>query len=269
MKKIVFTTLLAGSLFTFGAAFTAMPKAPVAGIEAVSGTVIETMNSAGYTYMLIDVEDNDGDTWVAIPETSVQKGAKVTYTQGMEMKNFHSTTLDRTFPSIIFSTGLAGGENKPAAKQADTKGTTAKDSFNEAVAAEQKAAPTKDAAMEQSGGSAGAVAPFAEIKVDKAEGANSCTVGEVFEKSKELNGKKLKIRGKVVKFNAHIMGRNWIHLQDGTGNPMNNSHDLVVTTSAEAQVNDIVIAEGILAADKDFGAGYAYSAILENSTLTK
>ena len=64
------------------------------------------------------------------------------------------------------------------------------------------------------------------------------------------------------------MGRNWIHLQDGTGNPESNTHDLVVTTSQEPAADwDIITIEGVLAADKDFGSGYSYAAIIEEASI--
>ncbi len=65
------------------------------------------------------------------------------------------------------------------------------------------------------------------------------------------------------------MGRNWIHLQDGTGNPMQNSHDIVVTSSEHPEINTEITVEGIVAAEKDFGAGYKYAAIIEEATIIK
>ena len=65
------------------------------------------------------------------------------------------------------------------------------------------------------------------------------------------------------------MGKNWIHLQDGTGDPMHNSHDLVVTSAENVEVGNIVTLEGTLAAEKDFGAGYKYDAIIEDAVVIK
>ena len=71
---------------------------------SLSGKVVETMNSGGYTYVLL--ENNGKKTWVAIPATAVKVGQDVTCQPGMEMKNFTSKTLNRTFASIIFSGGI-------------------------------------------------------------------------------------------------------------------------------------------------------------------
>ena len=76
----------------------------------------------------------------------------------------------------------------------------------------------------------------------------------------------MKVRGKVVKFTPEIMGKNWIHLQDGTGAAGTN--DLTVTTSAMAKKGDTVVISGALVIDKDFGYGYAYDVIIEDADVT-
>jgi len=78
-------------------------SAAPAGIS-LSGKVVETMNSGGYTY--VSLENNGTKTWVAVPATAVTVGQEVTCQPGMEMKNFTSKTLNRTFESIIFSGGI-------------------------------------------------------------------------------------------------------------------------------------------------------------------
>ncbi len=71
----------------------------------------------------------------------------------------------------------------------------------------------------------------------------------------------------MVKVSKMIMGKHWIHIQDGTGNPLENTHDLVVTTMAEPAMNSVVTVEGTLAANKDFGAGYKYDVIIEGAEV--
>ena len=63
------------------------------------------------------------------------------------------------------------------------------------------------------------------------------------------------------------MGRNWLHLQDGTGDATKQEHDLVVTTTEEAQEGVILTVTGVVAADRDFGAGYRYKVLLENAKV--
>lgn len=243
----------------------AAPAAKANASATASGTVVETMNSAGYTYML--VEKGTGKTWVAIPATTVAKGDKVDYYQGMVMEKFTSKTLNRTFDNLVFSPGLVG--QKTGMAQQPAQQPASNDSFTAAVNAEKNAGQAPAPVMQKSAGSAGAIAPLEEISIAKSTAANGYTVGEIFAKAKELNGKKVQVHGKVVKFSPMIMGKNWIHLQDGTGNPMQNSHDLVVTTKESVEVGAIVTVEGVLAADKDFGAGYKYAAIIEDASIIK
>jgi len=232
--------------------------------QTSSGTVIETMNSSGYTYMLI--ESNGEKTWIAIPETKIEKGAKVTCESGMVMKNFNSKTLNRTFDSIIFSSGIVGEKDMQAHAQATN------DSFSAAVKTEQSttgrtAPPTM--AIGASGGSLGAITPFKEITVAKTDAPNGYTVEELFSQAKKLNGQKIALRGIVTKVSANIMGRNWIHLQDGTGDPMHNTHDIVATSSDLPKVNSEITIEGVVAAEKDFGSGYKYAVIIEEAAVQK
>jgi hypothetical protein len=70
----------------------------------LSGKVVETMNSGGYTYVAL--ENKGQKTWIALPDSKVKVGQKITCQPGMEMKNFTSKTLNRTFDSIIFSGGI-------------------------------------------------------------------------------------------------------------------------------------------------------------------
>jgi len=226
-----------------------------------NGMVIETMDSAGYTYLLID--SGTEKTWVAIPETTIEKGTKVIYKPGMVMKNFFSKTLNRTFDSIIFSPGLTE-ENLSQAH-----GKTTDDSFASAIKSERSKGAVPAPALEISGGSLGAITPFREIAVTKSSAANGYSVEEIFTQAKKLNGQKISLHGIVTKVSINIMGRNWVHLQDGTGNPMKNTHDIVATTSAQPELNSKITIEGIVAAEKDFGAGYKYAAIIEQATITQ
>jgi DNA/RNA endonuclease YhcR with UshA esterase domain len=106
-----------------------------------------------------------------------------------------------------------------------------------------------------------------DIKVAKAVGANAQTVAEIIVKRAELKDQPVMVRGKVVKFNPQIMGKNWLHLRDGTGSAADGSNDILVTTMASAKVGDIVTVQGIVRADKDFGSGYSYQVLIEEATL--
>lgn len=246
---------------------TAMPNlsSPHGNEKIIQGKVIETMNARGYTYMMLSV--NDQQVWVAIPETAVQKGDIVNYKDGVVMENFTSDTLGETFKTIIFSNGLS--DKAPGTVSEAAMGD---DSFEAALRSEQQGTmkkPTAISPQQMSGGSTGAVVPFEEHSVEKSTAPNGYTIEEIFSKAEDLSGQKVQVRAKIVKFSPQIMGRNWVHLQDGTGNPMQNTHDLVVTTNETADVGSVVVFEGILSADKDFGAGYKYQAIIEQAATIK
>lgn len=85
-------------------------------------------------------------------------------------------------------------------------------------------------------------------------------IAEVVDRAKELAGTTVRVTGVVTKVNPDIMNRNWIHLQDGS----RNQYDFVVTTAQPLPVGHQVTLEGVLAVDRDFGAGYKYDVILEN-----
>jgi len=202
----------------------------------LSGKVIETMSSGGYTYALI--ESGSAKTWVAVPETKIVKGQKITFKPGVEMQNFESKTLKRKFDRIVFSDGVADGKaGQPAAGAAASKGTI--------------------------------VVPAEKVKVEKAAGPNAYTVAGVFGNAKKLNKKVVSVKGKVVKVSSGIMGMNWLHIQDGTGDQKKGTHDLVVTTKETASAGDVVTASGKIAINKDFGSNYKYKVIMENASLKK
>jgi hypothetical protein len=201
------------------------------------------MNSGGYTYLRIERDGNN--TWAAIPETKLTVGEHITLPPGHEMVNFTSTTLNRTFETIIFTTGPTSAQSAHVASD-------------------------KMSAHGGAMGSKGVDTSTTEvIKVEKATGPNTYTVVEIFAKRSELDKKPVTVRGKVVKVSAGIMGKNWLHIQDGSGNAKDGDNDLVVTTQEIPKVGDIVTANGSLSKDKDLGSGYKYDALIEDAILKK
>jgi len=221
-------------------AATAEPAAQ-APAAAKSGKVVETMDSGGYTYVQVDTGSEK--FWAAAPEFKVKVGDAVVVPAGLPMPNYHSKTLNRDFDELYFvSQIMVGGA------EAMTTGSMPETSMPPG---------TNDRTKAEAGN-----VDLTGIK--KAEGG--ATVADVFTNKKDLVGKEVKIRGKVVKFSPGIMGKNWIHLQDGTGAPGTN--DLTVTTGVTAKVGDTVLVTGKVSADKDFGYGYKYDVILEDAQVT-
>jgi hypothetical protein len=217
------------------------PQAPTQGAD-ISGRVVQTINSGGYSYVLLKKADGE-KVWVAAPELKVNVGEQLTFEGGMEMINFQSSTLKRTFEKVVFSNGIAKGK--------DGKAKEAK----------------KD---QRSPGSMGAAVAVTDekIKVKKATGKNAYSIAEVFKKKDKLKNKQVVINAKVVKVSSGIMNKNWIHLQDGTGSHMTADNDLVVTSDDIPIVGDLVTVKGKIETNKDFGGGYKYNVIIEKAKIT-
>ncbi|GAB4157704.1 MAG: hypothetical protein Fur0037_25540 [Planctomycetota bacterium] len=220
-----------------GASAEARPASKAPTIQqARNGRIAETMDSGGYTYALVDMEGRK--EWFALPLCSLSVGDEVVVPAGaMAMENFTSNTLKRTFEKIYFVQGLER-PGKP--------GAAAKD-------APEAPAP-------------GPAAAGAGSRIEKPEGG--LTVEEIWKLGEGGAGKEVLFRGRVVKFNGHILGKNWLHVQDGTG--ADGTNDIAVTTSTETEVEvgAVVLVRGKLAANRDFGAGYSYELIVEDAAVT-
>jgi len=200
---------------------------------ASNAEVLETMNGGGYTY--VQVKSESGVIWAAGPQTSVKVGDRVNLGDGMLMSDFHSETLDRDFEEIYFVGSIevvGGGGSVPAMASA------------------------------HGAGDAPAAVEIGTVK--KADGGS--TIAELYAGKSDLAGKPVLVRGRVVKYTANIMGRNWLHIQDGSGE--GGTGDLTVTTNGTAKIGDLVLVKGTAAVNKDFGAGYSYELIVEEATVT-
>ena len=91
------------------------------------------------------------------------------------------------------------------------------------------------------------------------------TVESLNQNKATLAGQTVSAQGKVVKVNNGIMGRNFVHVQDGTGDASNNN--LIVTSKQTAAVGDQVSVSGVVAVNRDFGSGYSYPLLLEEATI--
>ncbi len=206
-------------------------------VPAVTGKIIETFDVESYTYVQLDTGKEK--IWAAGPKVKVNVGDTVSLAPGMPMQNFHSNSLDRTFELIYFVPAIfVGKPGEPASQQ-------------------EEVAPHHGSAQDST-------APDLDLTgIEKIE--NGYTVAELYKSKQSLAGKNVSVRGKVVKVNNGIMGKNWLHLRDGSDFEGNN--DLTVTSAATAETGSIIIATGILVMDKDFGHGYQYALILEDVEL--
>lgn len=237
MKAVLVICMLVAAPFVWADNKTAS-QPPAA--DAVTGEVLEVRDVESYTYLRLKTAQ--GETWAAVATAPVKKGAKVTIENVTVMNNFQSKALKKTFETVVFGTLGTGQGGAPRAG-------------NDVAAAHNKGiAKSMDAG---------------DIRVPKASGANARTVAEIMAKPADLKDKPVLIRGKIVKYSPGIMGRNWIHLRDGSGSAADKTNDLLVTTTEQAKVGDIVTVKGVVRTDKDFGSGYSYKALVEEATLQR
>jgi hypothetical protein len=213
------------------------PAAVAPETVTIKGEVLEVVDTVSFTYLRL--KTRDGEVWASVSKAPVKKGAQATIENAMVMKDFRSKSLNRTFP-VIYLGSLAGAP---------------------------RAAPHAggDMANPHSGAAKPVDAP--DVRIPKAKGANALTVAEIVTKSAALKDKPVLVRGKIVKYNEGIMGKNWIHLRDGSGSAADNTNDVLVTTVNPAKLGDVVTVKGVVHADKDFGAGYSYKVLIEDATL--
>jgi hypothetical protein len=234
-------------LATLVAAFLAVHLAWAAGeatppaAPPVKGEVLEVLDTDAFTYLRLKTAK--GETWAAIGKAPVKKGDQVTIDNPTVMQNFESKSLKRRFDVIVMGR-LAGAP---------------------AVAG----APHAGADPSAFHGGKAATPEVAVGKVAKAEGASGRTVAEVYANRVALKDKPVAVRGRVVKVTSGVMGKNWVHLRDGSGSATDGSNDLLVTSKDEPRVGDLVLAKGTVRTDVNLGSGYAYKVLVEDTAFQK
>ena len=205
--------------------------------DVVSGEVLEHVAAGSYSYLRI--RTSAGVVWAAVNAAQIQQGARVTVSSAMLMKDFESKALKRTFDEIYFGSLTPMGDTPAGATRANPHISTSS-----------------------------TVAPF-DVMVEKAAGPDARTVAETWAEASNLEGKSVTIRGKVVKYNEAVMGKNWIHLQDGSGDAAQATNDLTVTSLDNASVGETITVTGTVRTNKDFGAGYVYKVLIEDAKVVK
>lgn len=215
-------------------------KAPVVQAQGASihGTLLERLDVPSYSYLRI--QTGTQEVWAAVPTSTVEKGTSVTILNPMPMRAFESPALHRTFDLVYFGT-LAGMNAAPALAGG-------------AMPNPMTMPPKID---------------LGNQKIQKASGPDARTIAELYAQKDALKDKPVLIRGKVVKDNAHILGKNWIHLRDGSGSQDKNNNDIAVTTLDDTALGEVITARGTVHLNRDFGAGYTYTVIVEDSKLVK
>lgn len=189
--------------------------------------VLESMNTSRYTYLR--VSENGEEFWVAAARQDVRLGGTYYFQRALVKQNFPSQEFNRVFETLYLVSDL---------RDQPMESGMGMNSSPEVPVALEVTEPIK-------------LAP------------GSVKIADIFASPTKFNGKKVKVTGKCVKINPMIMGRNWVHLQDGSGKNL----DLTVTTMENIPLGAILTMEGTIATNKDFGAGYKYDIIMEGAEL--
>ena len=217
-----------------------------AGVHKV--TVKEVLQTSEYTYLL--VTENEGENWLALPKMTATAGETYYYRNGLEMINFESKELGKKFKTVYFLETISTTPDFAATRHLVNPHATMPVVSDTSTTAEYKAQ---------------VVVKKEEVDVKPAE--QGITIAELLADKQKYAGKTIRIKGKVTKFNAKIMNRNWIHVQDGT--EYAGKFDLTATTDIEATVGETLTLEGTITLDKDFGYGYSYEVLMEDAKPIK
>lgn len=213
--------------------------------------VLEVLQTTNYTYLR--VKENDAEQWLALPKMTAQKDEVYYYEGGMLMTDFPSKELNRTFEKILFLESVRKTpevENNTIENPHKTTSDTNPHGSNVNPHGTGSSLQGGKPEIEKK-----------EVKVNPVSG--SVTIGELFKNKDKYAGNVIKVTGSVTKFNAAIMGKNWVHIQDGTD--FSGNFDLTITTQATVKEGDNVVFEGKIVLDKDFGYGYSYKLIMEEA----
>lgn len=231
MKPLVSAFLVSLSLLL-------TPTLMLANTAVISGTVAETIDAGSYIYLRLE----EPEMWIATSPFSVSEGDQVRFNGGLEMKNFHSKALDRTFDSIFFVQSVSTADHEVADMQ-------------HAVTQGQGTGQIADPLALQPP-AAGELSPLKDGK----------TIAMIFSDAELADGQTISLRARVMKVSRNILGKNWITLQDGTGEEPENR--LMATSTELVAPGDLVIVKGTLKNDVDIGAGYQYKKLLEQASFS-
>jgi len=236
MTRILFAVLLATLCSSVVIAADAPPPTAAAS-GSITGKIVEVLEVESFSYLRL--QTIDGDIWAAVPRAPIKVGSEITLENVTLMKDFQSKSLNRKFDRIAFGSLSGSGAARSANDVASFHGNAAK--------------------ADDPG----------DVKVAKAAGPNAHTVAEIVIGRAKLKDQPVVLRGKVVKVTEAVLGKNWVHLRDGSGSAADKTNDIVATTKDGAKVGDVVVARGVVHTDRDFGAGYSYAVLIEEATLQK
>lgn len=218
-------------IFSTGGNVQESASLPPAGANVHTAVAKEVLPTERYVYIRVD-EDGD-EYWIATTRQEVEVGKSYFFKDGLLKTNFESKEYNRIFDRIFLVSSIVPADHGNSGGQM----------------AGNQTAPAQ-------------VATDVKMPI-RVEG--SLPIGDLVADPQKYKGKEVQISGLVTKINPNIMGRNWIHLRDGTGE----DYDLVLTSSMILPEGAVVTMRGTVGLDLDFGAGYRYDILIENATMVK
>ena len=231
--------------------------APTPDASAIRGTVAEKIDAGQYSYLKLKTPG--GEVWTAVLKSDKKVGDPAAVVGANWMENFKSATLNRTWPRIAFG---SLEDSAPAAAKGEMSagqpGAGPGAGMFAREAAGKSALPPGHPAPDKS-------ADLGAVKVSRASGPQGRTIADIYAQSAQLKDRPISVHGKVVKATNGVMGKNWLHLRDGTGQGA--TSDLTVASDQTAGVGDTVLVSGTVHLNRDLGAGYHYDVLVEDAQV--
>jgi hypothetical protein len=190
--------------------------------------VLEVLPTDKYVYL--NVIENDEAYWIATRMQNIEVGQRYFYNNGLLKTNFESKEYNRIFEKVYLVGNLVPVSHGQSTEIKQPKSTKI---------------------------------PSKNIHVNIAPKEGSIKIAEILKSPSKFKGKQVQVTGTCVKINANIMGRNWIHLQDGS----QDDYDFVLTSSTAVPEGHVITMIGTLNLDRDFGSGYRYDVLIENAEI--
>ncbi len=191
--------------------------------------VKEILDGTRYSYLKVEKDGNE--YWISTLKQSYEVGETYFYTEAIHKTNFYSTEFNRNFEDFYLVSDL------------QPMGDHSGHEHNHTTVQPQDLT----------------------VSASETKRAGSVTIKELISNSKKYVGKNVQVTGKVIKVNANIMDRHWVHIKDASYD----SYDFVLTTNTVVPIGHIVTFKGQFNQNVDFGSGYKFDFILENATTIK
>ena len=214
-------------------------------------SVLEVIQVENYTYL--KVKEGTAEMWIAAPSIVTKPQDILYYERGMMMTDFESKELKRKFDKILFVDKISKDQKELLSnKNLAAIHESVKDSITKYTDASTKTnAPNLPAKQ--------------ALKIEPPK--SGVSIASILKNPKTYEGKTIVVKGKITKYTAGVMGKNWVHIQDGTD--YNGKFEIVITTLAELKDGETATFEGMITLNKDLGYGYFFEVLMEDAKIIK